>query len=154
MNRRVVGLGFFTLLSHLLLGTRRAISWSLVSQEEAQAEKSASPPEAAQSGAGKPNAPSIEVVEPDLNKPIKSPFDIRIVFHVQSDASIDPSTFHARYGWLGVDITDRLVGHAKINASGISARGAEIPAGKYRLSLQIADTVGRVGMRSFDFTMV
>jgi hypothetical protein len=78
---------------------------------------------------------------------------IRIRFQAQTGAAINPGSCRVKYGWLGIDITDRLVAHAKIGASGISADYAEIPAGAYMITLQIADDLGRVGTRTFEFTV-
>ena len=94
----------------------------------------------------------IEVVEPDVSKPIRSPVKIRIRFLAPQGASINPASFRATYGWF--NITDRLVANAKIDASGISADNAEIPAGDYKVTLQIEDDQGRVGTHAFEFRVV
>lgn len=138
-----------------MLAVRRAESWTVVIEDEiANERKAANPKAAAAVSPPQSGAPVIDVVEPDPGRPVGSPFNIRINFRPQPGASIVPGSFRAKYGWLGVDITDRLTGHAKIDASGIVADGAEISAGQYRITLQIADNLGRVGTRVLEFRVI
>ena len=51
----------------------------------------------------------IDVVEPDTTKPIKSPFSIHVRFRPESGARIVPASFRVKYGWLNLDITQRLI---------------------------------------------
>ncbi len=68
-------------------------------------------------------------------------------------AEIDPTTFRVLYGWLGIDITDRLKEHANITPEGIRAENAELPEGRHELTLEIADTKGRYGAATLEFTI-
>jgi hypothetical protein len=101
-----------------------------------------------------PGAPKIEVEEPDASKPIKPPVTIRIRFQPQSDATIDPKTFRATYGFLALDITQRITQNAKVTSSGLVATNADISPGRYTVTLQIADNKHRVGIRTFNFTVI
>lgn len=153
MNRRAFVVGLLSVFASLAIALRRAAAWTLITNDEFQAESRADRPEGA---APLPQAgsPQIEVLKPDASKPVKSPVTIRIRFRPQAGATINPATFRARYGWLGIDITDRIIAHAQIDASGLSADNAEIPPGQYSVTLEIADTVGRVGTRAFTFRVV
>lgn len=150
MDRRKI---VVTLLSAcaILSMVRQAPAWTLFTDDEIRKESRAAHPRASTAPAPQPGAPVIDIVEPDAKKPIKSPFGIRIRFRPGSGASIDPASFRVKYGWLNLDITERLIGHAKVDASGVAADDAEIPAGEYSITLQIADTLGRIGTRTFGF---
>lgn len=99
-----------------------------------------------------PGAPIIEVDQPDQTNAIRAPVDIRLRFVPQGGATIDLASFRAAYGWLGIDITNRIIEHAQINASGLFANNAEIPVEHHRVTLQIADNMRRLGTRTFEFT--
>jgi len=94
------------------------------------------------------------VEQPDTTKPIKSPVAIRASFHPHGGATIVLTSFKVTYGSLGIDITSRIVTHAKLNESGISAENAQLPSGHHKIAVQIADDKGRVGIESFEFTVV
>jgi len=68
--------------------------------------------------------------------------------------TIDLSSLRVTYGWLGVDIAKRVMEHAHVVASGLLAENADIPAGYHRVTLQIADNMHRVGVRTFEFIVV
>ncbi|MGH6813913.1 MAG: hypothetical protein ACREDM_16790 [Methylocella sp.] len=103
---------------------------------------------------GPPDAPVIEVNQPDVTKPIKPPVTIRIRFRPKEGATIDLTSFRVTYGSLGVDITKRIIEHAHVSASGLLANNADVPAGHHTVTLQIADNMHRVGVRTFDFTVL
>jgi hypothetical protein len=152
MHRRSAIVGLVGICAVLITASRRALAWTLITEDEfigeSKALQGANAPPSSQAG-----APAIQVLEPDTTKPIKSPVTIRIRFSAQPGATINPATFRAKYGWLGIDITDRLVGHAQVTASGISADNAEVPAGQYMITLQVADNVGRVGTQTLQFSV-
>lgn len=153
MHRRNAIVGLVSLCGALSSASRRALAWTLITNDEfineSRALQGASAPPSPQAA----GAPTIEILDPDTTKPIKSPVTIRIRFNSQPGATINPATFRAKYGWLGIDITDRLVGHAQVTASGISADNAEVPAGQYTITLQIADNLGRIGTRTLQFSV-
>lgn len=63
------------------------------------------------------------------------------------------STFSATYGWLGLDITQRLLEHGVATPNGLSAANVELPAGDHRVTLSIADTAGKTASRTFRFSV-
>jgi hypothetical protein len=155
--RRSFIVSMFTLCTTVLTTTRRACAWDFITNEELEREKSASAAQSkeAPASAAPPQlgAPTIDVEQPDATKPITSPVTIRIRFKPQSGATIDPSSFRAKYGWLGIDITSRIIANAKVDASGVVAENANIPAGQYQVTLQIADNLHRVGTRVLSFAV-
>jgi hypothetical protein len=97
------------------------------------------------------------VQEPDQNQPITSPVTIRVSFQPQDNAGIDLTTFRVTYyGLFGIpiDITSRILEHAELSDSGIYAKDAELPSGHHRVTVEIADGMGRVGAQPFEFTVV
>jgi hypothetical protein len=101
-------------------------AWKLVTEDELTDETRALQPR---------SSPRIDVIEPDQKETIVSPVNIRLRF-VPAGSKIMPGSFKAWFGWLEIDITSRLLEHAKIDASGLSAENAEIPAGQYRIKLR------------------
>ena len=95
-----------------------------------------------------PGAPAIEVVEPDPSQPLRPPVCIRLSFRPQAGAAIEPKSFRALYGWFGLDITATLLRYATISADGLVVERAEIPSGRHKITLLIADTLGRIGRRT------
>lgn len=154
MRRRDLIIGTLSACAISTTNTQGAIAWTLITNDEILKEDKAARPKELPSRSQPAGAPAIEVSEPDTAKPVKSPVTIRIRFRPQTGTTINPATFRAKYGWLGIDITDRLVAHAQLDATGISANNAEIPAGRYMVVLQITDSLGRVGTRSLEFTVV
>jgi hypothetical protein len=150
VNRRDVGIALLTI--YVCIGVSRAAAWELVTKEELKRE-STSPRPSASPAQSQPGAPTIEVEQPDPTKPIKPPVTIRVLFKAQAGSTIDPKSFRAKYGWLGLDVTDRITSHAKIDASGLIAENADVPAGSYKITLQIADNLQRIGIRVLDFTV-
>jgi hypothetical protein len=118
-----------------------SIGWELVPPDEEREEELITPP-------------TIQVVRPDLAKPISGPVTIQIVFRTQPGASIVTSTFVATYGFLGLDITERLLQHANLTPQGITAREVSIPRGQHSITLSVADTMGRVAKRTVQLTVL
>jgi len=100
------------------------------------------------------DSPIIEVDQPDVTKPIKPPVTIRVHFRPKEGATIDLTSFRVTYGWLALDITKRIMEHAHVSASGLLANNADVPAGRHRVTLQVADNMHRVGIRTFEFTVL
>jgi hypothetical protein len=151
MNRRML---IFGVLGSLYTEVCRAEEWPLVTKDEFERDIAG----AAQIGATQPliqpGAPTITVEEPDAEKLIKSPVTIRLSFRPTNGAVIDVKTLRVTYGFLGIDITSRIVEHATLSASGLFADNAQLPAGHHRVTIRIADNVGHVGVRTFEFTVV
>jgi len=145
-----------SLLSLLLLplarNARAANAWSLVSADEVERDRSA-PRKALTRGLALPNAPQIQVLTPEESARLPHPFSVHAKFIPAPDATIVVSSFRATYGWLEIDITDRLLQHARVTADGVAAEDVDAPSGEHRVNVSIADSLGRVGHRSFRFTI-
>lgn len=101
-----------------------------------------------------PDAPKIKVISPNLLKDVfTAPLPIEMEFSAAGDAEIDPTSFKASYGFLRVDITNRITQSVKVTKSGFSVAEAAIPKGSHRLILQVADTKGRIGESELKFTV-
>jgi hypothetical protein len=53
------------------------------------------------------------------------------------------STFRAKYGWLGIDITALLLEHATETADSLSAQNVDLPSGDHSITVSISDSAGR-----------
>jgi hypothetical protein len=62
-------------------------------------------------------------------------------------------TFNATYGLLGINITRRLLDHAVTTPNGLAAENIELPTGRHRVTLSIADTSGKTASRTFNFSV-
>ena len=141
MRRRAFISGLLTTCSTVCASVRRSAAWELVTRGEFKRESTAphnkAAPAAAQSG-----APIITLEEPNLRQRITPPVTLRITFRPQDGATIDPRTFRATYGWLGIDITHHIVANAKVSASGLVANNASVLAGSYRVTLHAGSHIG------------
>jgi hypothetical protein len=127
--------------------------WSLVTVEEAR-RSAAMGPVSLPRALAPPDAPVIVVIVPqDADKPLVPPVTIRVQFKPQPGAQISVRSFQALYGFFNVDITSRLLEHAKVTADGLIAENVNIPSGEHKVTLQISDNQGRVGTRTFKFTV-
>ena len=151
MDRRSL---IFSLLAVTYVNPCRAAAWTLISKEEFEQDSAAPRFRGFIAPAAQAGAPVIEVDQPDETKSINVPVTIRLRFRPQGGAIIDLTSFRATYGWLGIDITQRILEHAQVNTSGLVANGADIPAGHHKVTLQVADNMHRVGMRTFEFTVI
>ncbi|HUZ73123.1 MAG TPA: hypothetical protein VMU87_09060 [Stellaceae bacterium] len=97
--------------------------------------------------------PRIDVVSPPLAADIRSPVDIRLKFVPTKGAVILPDTFRAYYGWLGIDITDRIREHASITAAGLTVKDAELPSGSHDITLEIKDSHDQEAKREVSVTI-
>jgi hypothetical protein len=150
MYRRSLIIG---LIASSYFAVRRANAWSLVTRQQLQRENVA-PHEAAAPVTNRSGAPTIRILEPDTTKPIRSPVRIRVSFQAGANARILVNTLRVRYGFLGIDITRRILAHATPTSSGVSVENAELPRGHHRVTVQIADNLNRVGVQSFEFNVV
>jgi hypothetical protein len=100
-------------------------------------------------------APTITVVKPNDSAPIKPPVDIDVHFAAAQGASVNTSTLKIFYGFLKLDVTQRILQApgVQVSAEGLKANGAELPSGSHKLLIQIADNLGRVGRQPVDFTV-
>jgi hypothetical protein len=144
----------FGLLAISYVNPCHAAAWTLISKEEFDRDSEAHRFRGFVGPTTQNGAPIIEVELPDETKPINVPVTIRLRFRPQGGAMIDPTSFRATYGWLAIDITQRIIEHAQVNASGLLANGADIPTGHHKVTIQVADNMHRVGIRTFEFTVV
>jgi hypothetical protein len=98
-----------------------------------------------------PDAPSIEVLSPQLGTNINSPTQIDVKFNPKNPANIKPDTFKALYGSFKIDITKRLLNVANVTPQGIHVTEANLPKGSHKITMSVEDTEGRVGFKSIEF---
>lgn len=92
----------------------------------------------------KPGAPKIEVLQPLISgAPLANPIGIELKFSSAPDAHIDPASFRAYYGFLRIDLTERILKNVRIGPTGLKVENAEIPPGSHRLFLRVADSKER-----------
>lgn len=89
------------------------------------------------------NAPNISVNMPVMTSELYSPIQIDVRFGASEDAKIEVESLEVLYGWLNLDITDRIKQHAKISNDGIVAKNIKLPTGKHNLTIKIMDTKER-----------
>jgi hypothetical protein len=120
--------------------------WPLVTPG-AEARDNAAPHLRQSATAAVQGAPVITVKQPDMSRALRNPMTFDIQFSAAPGAAINPSTFQAKYGWLGINITSRLRQHATRTPNGLFAADVDVPSGNHRISVSIADNLGRVGTR-------
>lgn len=150
MYRRSLILG---VIASSYFGNRRANAWPLVTRQE-QRREDAAPHKQAAPGPTRADAPAIRIEEPDITKPVRSAVKIRVHFQPGANARIVVDTLRVRYGFLRIDITRRILAHARPTPSGVFVDDADLPRGRHEITIQIADNMGRVGVKSFDFNVV
>jgi hypothetical protein len=161
VHRRTLIFGLFALFATV----GRAAAWALITKEEFEQDSAAPHLDGSLAGtqplsrsirpSSRPyDLPIIEVDQPDITKPIKPPVTIRIRFRPKEGATIDLTSFRVTYGSLALDITKRIIEHARVSASGLLANNADVPAGRHRVTLRVADNIHRVGIRTFEFTVL
>jgi len=97
-------------------------------------------------------APKIELLRPDItDSDLRSPMVFELRFEAHDDATIDIKTLKITYGWI--NITKRIIKDAEVSESGILARDAVIPPGRYSIQVQIRDSKKRHSKRKFKFTV-
>jgi hypothetical protein len=150
MHRRSLILG---LISSSCFGIWRADAWPLVTSQEVRRDNAAAH-EPTAPASNRPGTPVIRIEEPDITRPVRLPVNIRISFRAAANAVIAVNTLRVRYGFLGIDVTRRILAHARPTPSGVFVEDAELPRGRHRVTVQIADNMGRIGSGSFDFNVV
>jgi hypothetical protein len=99
------------------------------------------------------NAPTITVVKPENAAPIQPPVDIDVRFVAAQGATINIATLKVLYGFLKLDITQRILKApgVEISPQGLKASGAQLPQGSHKLFIQVADNLGRTGRQPVEF---
>ncbi len=142
MKINLVNLLVTAAIGMVLLDGAAAQRVMLITPEEASASQAAGGLIAPRS-APQPGAPQISLVSPDVSKPVGAPTPIELRFLVTPPAEVRPETFRALYGAFRIDITQRLLGVAKVTKDGISVGEAVLPSGRHQLALMITDSLGR-----------
>lgn len=132
--------------------------WQLVSPDEVRRDRAAGAGHEerplTRGGLPHPGAPRILLQQPKADMILHAPLTFAVRFETDPGAAIDPRSFHATYGFLGIDITDRLLRHARVSGQGLDAEKVDVPAGDHRVTLTIADTLGRQASETFAFKVV
>ena len=100
-----------------------------------------------------PGSPQIEFLTPDISKPVTAPTSIDIRFVGNPPSEPKPDTFRVLYGSFRIDITQRLLGVAKVSKDGIKVKDAVLPKGRHQLALMITDSMGRQNQQVVAFTV-
>jgi|HubBroStandDraft_6_1064221.scaffolds.fasta_scaffold230788_3 hypothetical protein len=95
---------------------------------------------------------TIDLLRPDLSRPIRNSKTIELRFSPGPGGTINTGSFNATYGWLGIDVTRRLLEHAVIT-NGLVAHDVDLPLGNHRITLSIADTAGGSASRTFGLSV-
>jgi hypothetical protein len=95
----------------------------------------------------------IQLLRPDISKPINNPITIEVRFSAGSGTAIDMRTLKATYGWLGINITSRLLAHAKRTPNTLMAENVDLPIGDHRVRVSIANMSGKTASKTFRFSV-
>lgn len=142
----VTGVGF----ALMALATAAQTTWDLVTTDEEARDRAASH---VPGPADLPAPPAIELLRPDISRPISNPTTIEVRFSPGSGAPVDMGTFRATYGWLGINITNRLLEHAKKTPDTLLAEAVDLPSGDHKVTISIANMVGKTASRTFHFSV-
>ncbi len=100
-------------------------------------------------------APEITLVSPQLGKKgVSSPMKIELLFEPSADSNVVPESFKILYGMFKIDITDRILEHAKVTDKGIVASNAKLPVGEHSIALEISDNLGRKGRKKLTLLVI
>ena len=123
----------------------------LVTPEEARSSQLAAMLDA-ELTAPDPLAPSIQLIDPDgLDRPLKNPFKMEVLFKPHQGAMLDFSSFKAFYGTFKIDITDRLLKEAVKTSSSIRLANVDVPSGRHKLLISIKDNLGHTAAKEIAF---
>lgn len=138
----------------LLLSCAPTQAFQLITEAEYKQDLAApAPPELEIRLRGKPKAPIIDVLAPPLDHVLRLPVRIELRFVPVDGADIDPNSFQVLYGRLRLDITERILKHARLSKQGLIAENAMVPPGRHRFLIRIADMLQRLGEREIAVTV-
>ena len=136
----------------LLSVAESSFALQLVTPEEVMASRSAPPVQEVSSEPADPMAPQITVVAPDsIDKAIKNPFKMEVLFKSKDGAVVDFKSFQAFYGLLKLDITSRLMQEAEKTSTSIKLSNVNVPSGSHRILLRIKDSQNRLAEKQISF---
>ncbi len=101
----------------------------------------------------KKNLPKITIEQPIIRTDIASPTNIKLSFKASKGSTIDVDSLQFLYGWLGLDITDRIKKNATISASALSAKNVTLPSGDHVITVKISDNEGRTKEKEIEFSI-
>ena len=86
--------------------------------------------------------PAVKLNSPEVDTPINSPFDFKILFEARGEGKIDPNSVKVVYMKSPfVDLTPRL--KSAITPTGINFSKAEVPPGTHTIRVTVKDMDGR-----------
>jgi len=91
-------------------------------------------------GKSNPTAPTIEVLEPQMDSATNPPFDVRVVAHPHEGLAIDHSSIRVRYGFFRIDVTQRMLALGHWQGNEFIVNHANAPAGTHWFYVTLADT--------------
>ena len=100
-----------------------------------------------------PSPPTIDLLRPDLSRPLRNPVAIYVRFSASPGREINMRSFRATYGRLRIDITRRILRYAVVSRNSLSAANVDLPTGNHQITLSIADTGGKRASRTFRFSV-
>jgi hypothetical protein len=140
------------LLVGLLAMAASSYAVQLVTPAEVAASRNAPPVQEASSDPADPMAPQITIVDPDsIDKAIKNPFTMEVLFKSKDGNPVDFKSFQALYGSLKLDITSRLMKEAVKTSAGIKLSNVNVPSGTHRILLRIKDSQNRLAEKELFF---
>ena len=140
------------LLLWLLSMAASSYALQLVTPVEVAASRNAPPVQNASSDPADPMAPQITIVDPDsIDKAIKNPFTMEVLFKSKDGIPVDFKSFQALYGSLKLDITSRLMKEAIKTSTGIKLSNVNVPSGTHRILLRIKDSQNRQAEKELYF---
>ena len=140
------------LLVVLLAMASSSYAVQLVTPAEVAASRNAPPVQEASSDPADPMAPQITIVDPDsIDKAIKNPFTMEVLFKSKDGNPVDFKSFQALYGSLKLDITSRLMKEAVKTSAGIKLSNVNVPSGTHRILLRIKDSQNRLAEKELFF---
>ena len=86
--------------------------------------------------------PTVKLNSPEVDTPINSPFDFKVLFEARGEGKIDPNSVKVVYMKSPfVDLTPRL--KSAITPTGINFSKAEVPPGTHTIRVTVKDVDGR-----------
>jgi len=157
MAPRMLSLLVPALLAAALASALASGTFQLLSGDEYRSEVAAraAPGATLLSRAADLDAPTITVLKPGSTSAIKPPVDIDLQFKAAPGARVNPATLKILYGFLKLDVTQRILGApgVQVSADGLRCSGARLPSGNHKLVIEIADTLGRTAVQPLQFTV-
>jgi len=98
-------------------------------------------------------SPKISIDKPSISGTVSSPTNIEISFKADDGAEIEVGSLEVLYGWLSLNITDRIREHAKLSPEGLLASNVTLPEGDHTIKIVIKDNKGRESIKEFSISI-